>query len=62
MDSVLSKSAKDWAVASKRDNYRAARYAAVRAGWQREMDVLVDEIYKINQPKKHTIRIMRNEK
>lgn len=59
MDSVLSRSTKDWAVASKRDNYRAARYAAVRAGWQREMDVLVDEIYKINQPKKHTIRIVK---
>jgi hypothetical protein len=61
MDSVLSKSTKDWAVASKRDNYRAARYAAVRDGWQREMDVLTDEIYRINQPKKHTIRIVKED-
>jgi lysophospholipase L1-like esterase len=59
MDSVLSKATKDWAVASKRDNYRAARYAAVRASWQRQMDLLVDEIYTINRPKKHTISIVK---
>jgi len=59
MDSVLSRSARDWAVASKRDNYRAARYATVRASWQRQMDGLVNEIYTINQPNKHTIRIAK---
>lgn len=59
MDSVASRSTRDWFVGSKKDNYRAARYAAVRAGWQREMDVLVDEIYRINQPVKHTIRIVK---
>jgi lysophospholipase L1-like esterase len=59
MDSVASRSTRDWFVGSKKDNYRAARYAAVRAGWQREMDVLVEEIYRINQPKKHTIRIVK---
>ena len=59
MDSVASRSTRDWFVGSKKDNYRAARYAAVRAGWQKEMDVLVDEIYRVNQPKKHTIRIVK---
>lgn len=59
MDSVASRSTRDWFVGSKKDNYRAARYAAVRAGWQKEMDVLVNEIYKINQPRKHTIRIVK---
>jgi len=59
MDSVASRSTRDWFVGSKKDNYRAARYAAVRAGWQKEMDVLVDEIYRINQPKKHTLRIVK---
>src|SRR5581483_4143103 len=59
MDSVLSKATKDWAVACKRDNYRAARYAAVRASWQHQMDLLVNEIYTINQPKKHTIKITK---
>ena len=59
MDSVVSRATRDWAVASKKDNYRAARYAAVRAGWQRQIDVLVDEIYTINQPRTHTIRIVK---
>jgi len=56
-DSVNKAASTNWAVASKRDNYRAARYAAVRDGWQKEMDVLIDAIYKANQPRKHTIRI-----
>lgn len=59
MDSVASRATRDWAVASKRDNYRAARYAAVRASWQRQIDALVNEIYTLNQPKKHTIRIVK---
>lgn len=57
MDSLNITAPKNWFVGSKKDNYRAARYAAVREGWQKEMDVLTDEIYKINQPRKHTIRI-----
>jgi lysophospholipase L1-like esterase len=59
MDSVALRSTRDWFVGSKKDNYRASRYAAVRAAWQKEMDVLTDEIYKLNQPKKHTIRIVK---
>jgi lysophospholipase L1-like esterase len=59
MDSVASRAMRDWAVASKRDNYRAARYAAVRASWQRQIDALVNEMYTLNQPKKHTIRIVK---
>ncbi|HEY4207082.1 MAG TPA: GDSL family lipase, partial [Puia sp.] len=56
-DSVNRIATKNWAVASKKDNYRAARYAAVREGWQKEMDVLINEIYRANQPRKHTIRL-----
>jgi lysophospholipase L1-like esterase len=59
MDSVASRATRDWAVASKRDNYRAARYAAVRASWQRQIDALVNELYTLNQPRKHTIRIVK---
>lgn len=59
MDSVNNKSAKDWFVASKRDNYRAARYPAVRAAWEKESKMLVDDIYTINQPKTHRIEIKR---
>jgi hypothetical protein len=60
MDSVASRATRDWAVASKRDNYRAARYAVVRASWQRQIDALVNEMYTLNQPKKHTIRIVKS--
>lgn len=59
MDSVNIKAAKDWAVNSKRDTYRAARYPAVRAAWQKEMNLLVDDIYTINQPKTHRIDIKK---
>jgi len=58
MDSLNVTAQKNWFVASKKDNYRAARYAAVRDAWQKEMDVLIDEIYRVNRPRKHTIRIM----
>ncbi|MBZ4191358.1 SGNH/GDSL hydrolase family protein [Niabella beijingensis] len=39
------------------DNYLKARYPEVRQGWQKQMDVLVDEIYHINQPQKHSFFI-----
>jgi lysophospholipase L1-like esterase len=57
LDSVINASAKRWDVASKRDNYRAARYPTIRATWQKQMDVITDEIYAINQPVKHLIEI-----
>ncbi len=59
MDSVNTAAAKNWAVASKRDNYRAARYPAVRAAWQKQIDMLVNEIYTVNQPKTHRIAIKK---
>lgn len=39
------------------DNYLKARYPEVRQGWQNQMDVLVNQIYQINKPKKHTFYI-----
>ncbi len=57
MDSVETYAKKDWAVASKRDNYRSGRFAVVREGWQRQMDALINEIYIVSRPLKHTIRI-----
>ncbi|MCH5596468.1 SGNH/GDSL hydrolase family protein [Niabella ginsengisoli] len=39
------------------DNYLKARYPEVRQGWQRQMDVLVEEIYRINKPQKHSFYI-----
>ena len=59
MDSLNAAAPKNWAVASKKDNYRAARYTAVRTAWQKEMELLIDEIYQVNQPRKHTIVVKR---
>jgi len=59
MDSVNDASARNWAVASKRDNYRAARYPIIRAAWQKEMDLLVNEIYTVNRPGKHVIELTK---
>ena len=56
-DSVEVHASKDWAVASKRDNYRNARFAAVREGWQRQMDVLIGQIYATAKPVKHVIKL-----
>ncbi|GAB3431270.1 SGNH/GDSL hydrolase family protein [Niabella aquatica] len=39
------------------DIYLKARYPEVRQGWQSQMDVLVNQIYQINKPKKHTFYI-----
>ncbi|WP_114789108.1 SGNH/GDSL hydrolase family protein [Niabella yanshanensis] len=39
------------------DNYLKARYPEVRQGWQRQMDVLVEQIYRINKPRKHSFYI-----
>jgi lysophospholipase L1-like esterase len=57
IDSVLKESQTNWFVASKRDNYREARYAAVREAWQKQMDLLIEEIYSINQPKEHKVTL-----
>ena len=59
LDSVNTAASKNWAVASKRDNYRAARYPAVRASWQKQIDMLVNEIYTVNQPRTHHIEIKK---
>lgn len=57
LDSVEAHAKNDWAVASKRDNYRGARFTSIRQSWQRQMDMLVNEIYTVNKPAKHTIKI-----
>src|SRR6202012_879573 len=58
MDSVENASVKRWDVASKRDNYRVARFAAVRRSWERQMTDIVNEIYTIDQPKTHKVEIV----
>jgi len=56
-DSVEVYAGKDWAVASKRDNYRSARFAVIRDSWQRQMDVLISQIYATARPVKHVIKL-----
>jgi alpha-mannosidase len=56
-DSVEKASATRWDVASKRDNYRFARFAVVRQAWLKEMDEIVNEIYEVNRPKVHRVEI-----
>ncbi len=57
MDSVTTAAAKDWAVNFKKENYQDARKKEVRKGWEKEMAVLIDEMYKLSQPVKHTISV-----
>ncbi|MHB8206418.1 SGNH/GDSL hydrolase family protein [Mucilaginibacter sp.] len=55
MDTVNKESKKNPFIGGNRDNYIKAQYKAVREGWQREQDALVDEIYAVNKPKVHHI-------
>lgn len=55
LDSVNVNAKKDWAVASKRDTYQEARKPVVRATWEKMMKDIVDKIYIVNQPVKHTV-------
>ncbi|RYY30459.1 MAG: hypothetical protein EOP41_00555 [Sphingobacteriaceae bacterium] len=59
MDSVRKASVKDAFIRGNMDNYTRARYASVRDAWQKEMDVLINEMYAINKPKTHQISIVK---
>ncbi|OOQ56820.1 SGNH/GDSL hydrolase family protein [Mucilaginibacter pedocola] len=58
MDSVKVHSVKNIFVNGNKDNYSRARYKSVRTAWQKEMDVLINEIYTINKPKTHKVEIV----
>jgi lysophospholipase L1-like esterase len=57
MDTVNVYAAKDLFVNGNRDNYTRARYKSLREVWQKEMDVLTNEIYTINKPQLHKVAI-----
>ncbi|MDB5135068.1 MAG: hypothetical protein JWP37_1671 [Mucilaginibacter sp.] len=59
MDSVKKYAVKDMFVNGNKDNYSRARYKSVRDAWQKEMNVLTDQIYAINKPQNHRIAIIR---
>jgi hypothetical protein len=58
LDTVKKYAAKDIFVNGNKDNYTRARYPAIRAVWQKEMDLLTDQIYLINKPQVHRIEIV----
>jgi lysophospholipase L1-like esterase len=57
LDTVEKASIKDIFVRGNKDNYLKAQYKSLRDAWQKEMDVLVNEIYMINKPQTHRIEI-----
>lgn len=57
VDSLKKYARRDFFVGAVMGTYQTARFPEVRAAWQKEMDVLVDQIYTINQPKKRKIEI-----
>ncbi|MDN5284278.1 MAG: hypothetical protein JWR38_552 [Mucilaginibacter sp.] len=58
MDTVKKYAVKDLFVNGNKDNYTRARYKSLRDAWQKEMDVLTDQIYAINRPQNHHILII----
>jgi len=58
MDTISKYAVKDPFVGGNKDNYTRARYKSLRDAWQKEQDVLVDEIYAINKPQNHRITII----
>ncbi|MDR3693406.1 SGNH/GDSL hydrolase family protein [Mucilaginibacter sp.] len=59
MDSVKKEAPKNIFVNGNKDNYSRARYKSIRDAWQKEMNVLTDEIYAINKPKIHRITLIQ---
>lgn len=59
MDTVNKYAQKDLFVNGNKDNFTRARFKSLRNAWQKEMDVLVDEIYAINKPQNRHVTIVR---
>jgi len=57
MDSVTKEAKKNPFVGGNRDNYTKAQFKTVRDAWQKEMDVLVNQIYANNKPKNRRITL-----
>ncbi|WP_184549503.1 SGNH/GDSL hydrolase family protein [Mucilaginibacter sp. FT3.2] len=58
MDTVKKYAVKNPFVNGNKDNYSRARYKSLRDAWQKEMDVLTDQIYAINKPQNHRITVV----
>jgi hypothetical protein len=57
MDTISKYAVKDIFVNGNKDNYTRARYKSVRDTWQKEMNIIIDEMYAINKPQTHRITI-----
>jgi lysophospholipase L1-like esterase len=57
IDSLQKYAKKDFFVAITIPTYQKARFKIVRDAWQKEMDLLTDEIYQVNKPKMHHFEI-----
>ena len=58
VDSVNTNANRDWAVASKKDNYQKAYKKENRDSWEKQMAELIDKIYSYNKPAVRHIEIM----
>jgi len=57
MDSLYKYAKKDFFVAATLPTYKKARFKSVREAWQKEIDLLTDEIYSINKPVVHRFEV-----
>jgi hypothetical protein len=57
IDSLQQYAKKDFFVGLTLNTYYKARFKPVRDSWQKQMDLLTGEIYKINQPVAHRFEI-----
>ncbi|WP_184549505.1 SGNH/GDSL hydrolase family protein [Mucilaginibacter sp. FT3.2] len=57
LDSLSKYAKKDFFVAVTLPTYQKARFKSVRDAWQKEMDLLTSQIYRINKPLNHLIEI-----
>ncbi|AYL94408.1 SGNH/GDSL hydrolase family protein [Mucilaginibacter celer] len=58
IDSLQRYAKKDFFVAVTVPTYQKARFKSVRDVWQKEIDLLTNEIYRINKPVNHLIEII----
>jgi lysophospholipase L1-like esterase len=57
VDSLQNYAKKDFFVAVTLPTYRNARFKSVREAWQKEIELLTTELYRINQPQVHHFSI-----
>ncbi|WP_228085146.1 SGNH/GDSL hydrolase family protein [Mucilaginibacter sp. JRF] len=59
MDTVNAVAKREIFVAGNKQNYLMSQYKTVRQAWQKEMDVLIAQIYSINKPLNRKITLTR---